>query len=138
MRMRSVAALQADQRQLFVSHLSTSARSIHEFDGHACAEPVPWRGWQRVAVAFGNEHRGASGALLAAADASFVIPMVGFTSSLNISVACGMSLAHFLRVSTPTPLSPDVQEDVLARWLVLKVLRAKEILGAAGVHVPDL
>ena len=39
-----------------------------------------------VALVFGNERRGVSPGLLEAADASFYLPMAGFTQSFNISV----------------------------------------------------
>ena len=46
-----------------------------------------------VALAFGNERRGCSRALVAAGDGTFFLPMSGFTQSFNIGVAVAMSLA---------------------------------------------
>jgi tRNA (guanosine-2'-O-)-methyltransferase len=45
-----------------------------------------------VALVFGNEHRGVSEQALAHADARYVIPMRGFSQSLNVSVAAAVSL----------------------------------------------
>jgi len=45
-----------------------------------------------VALAFGNEHAGMSSELLSHLDANFTIPQHGFVQSLNISVACAVSL----------------------------------------------
>ena len=45
-----------------------------------------------VALLFGNEHRGMSDEALALVDGNFIIPQSGLTKSLNISVACAVSL----------------------------------------------
>ncbi len=47
----------------------------------------------KVALVFGNEHRGVSDDALALADATYAIPMRGFVQSLNVSVAAAISLA---------------------------------------------
>ena len=51
-----------------------------------------------VALVFGNERRGVSPGLLEAADASFYLPMAGFTQSFNISVP-----ARHLTAAPPPP-----------------------------------
>jgi tRNA (guanosine-2'-O-)-methyltransferase len=48
----------------------------------------------KVALVFGNESRGVSDEALARAHARYVIPMRGFSQSLNVSVAAAVSLAH--------------------------------------------
>jgi tRNA (guanosine-2'-O-)-methyltransferase len=52
---------------------------------------------KRVALVFGNEHRGVSEQAAALADAQFMIPMYGMIESLNVSVACAVSLYEALR-----------------------------------------
>jgi tRNA (guanosine-2'-O-)-methyltransferase len=47
---------------------------------------------QKVALVFGNEHSGVSDDIRALADGNFLIPQVGIIKSLNISVACAVSL----------------------------------------------
>lgn len=47
---------------------------------------------QSIALVFGNEHRGMSEDALRLVDGNFVIPQSGLTKSLNISVACAVSL----------------------------------------------
>lgn len=47
---------------------------------------------QPTALLFGNERLGISVEALARSDGNFVIPMVGMVESLNISVACAVSL----------------------------------------------
>jgi tRNA (guanosine-2'-O-)-methyltransferase len=47
----------------------------------------------KVALVFGNEHRGVSADALELADARYAIPMMGFVQSLNVSVAAAISIA---------------------------------------------
>ena len=47
---------------------------------------------QSMALVFGNEHRGMSEEALKLVDGNFIIPQSGLTKSLNISVACAVSL----------------------------------------------
>ena len=47
---------------------------------------------RKVALLFGNEKDGVSDALAALADGKYFIPMAGFSQSLNVSVAAGVSL----------------------------------------------
>lgn len=49
------------------------------------------------ALVFGNEMRGVSEAAIARADATVFIPMQGMVESLNISVACAVSLYEAMR-----------------------------------------
>ncbi|MCM8748671.1 RNA methyltransferase [Thermomicrobiaceae bacterium CFH 74404] len=50
-----------------------------------------------TAFVFGNEQRGVSEEALAAADGNVVVPMMGMVRSLNISVACAVSLYEAVR-----------------------------------------
>jgi tRNA (guanosine-2'-O-)-methyltransferase len=50
-----------------------------------------------VALIFGNEHSGVSEELNALADGNFIIPQVGIIKSLNISVACAVSVYEAYR-----------------------------------------
>ena len=50
-----------------------------------------------VALVFGNEHSGVSDEIIAMADGNFIIPQVGIIKSLNISVACAVSLYEAYR-----------------------------------------
>lgn len=60
--------------------------------------PPPFR--PRVALAFGNEHRGCSKALLSRCDARFFLPQRGFVQSLNLSVAAALAM-HAYAHRTP-------------------------------------
>ncbi len=52
---------------------------------------------QPAALVFGNEQRGVSLAARRSADAAVIIPMHGMVESLNISVACAVSLFEAMR-----------------------------------------
>jgi len=52
---------------------------------------------RKVALVFGNEHRGVSDHAAKNADCRFQIPMRGMIQSLNVSVACAVSLYELLR-----------------------------------------
>ncbi len=64
--------------------------ATHLGDGSKPLESLSFQG--KVALVFGNEHRGVSPEALALADATYAIPMRGFVQSLNVSVAAALSL----------------------------------------------
>ncbi len=78
--------LHSEGFKIYATHLGGSAGSLYDIDLT-----------EKVALVFGNEHRGVSGEAAAQADANFVIPMVGMIQSLNISVACAVSLYEAMR-----------------------------------------
>jgi len=55
---------------------------------------------QSVALVFGNETFGVSDETMSRCDSSFLIPQVGIIKSLNISVACAVSLYEAFRQKT--------------------------------------
>ena len=66
-----------------------------------------------VALVFGNERRGVSPALLAAADATFYLPMAGFTQSFNISVPAPPPPRPLTAASPPPPPPPSSSSTLL-------------------------
>lgn len=50
-----------------------------------------------IALVFGNEHSGVSEEIRVKADGNFIIPQVGIIQSLNISVACAVTLYEAYR-----------------------------------------
>jgi tRNA (guanosine-2'-O-)-methyltransferase len=52
---------------------------------------------QKVAIFFGQEHDGLSKQVIDSADEFLIIPMYGFTESLNISVACAVTIYEAMR-----------------------------------------
>jgi len=71
---------------ILTTHLSSDALSLHSIDFS-----------QSIALVFGNEHSGVSDEIRALADGNFVIPQVGIIQSLNISVACAVTLYEAFR-----------------------------------------
>ena len=53
-----------------------------------------------IALVFGNEHSGVSDEIRALADGDLIIPQVGIIQSLNISVACAVTLYEAFRQKT--------------------------------------
>jgi tRNA (guanosine-2'-O-)-methyltransferase len=71
---------------------------------------------QPTALIFGNEHRGVSRAAIDGADATLFIPMQGMVESLNISVACAVSLYEAMRqrIAAGMYAQPQLSESELA------------------------
>ena len=80
------AALREKFDKIFTTHLSSDAIGLHEIDFT-----------QKVALVFGNEHGGVSEETIALSDGNFIIPQVGIIKSLNISVACAVSVYEAYR-----------------------------------------
>jgi tRNA (guanosine-2'-O-)-methyltransferase len=98
---------------ILTTHLSSSAVSLFEID---FTNPV--------ALVFGNEHDGVSEEIRELADGNFVIPQVGMIRSLNISVACAVSLyeafrqkqaaAHYDKIK----LTETDQQELWKNWSI--------------------
>ena len=71
---------------ILTTYLSSDAISLYEIDFT-----------KSVALIFGNEHEGVSEEIRALADGNFNIPQAGMIRSLNISVACAVSLYEAFR-----------------------------------------
>lgn len=68
------------------THLSQTAKSMYELDlVHS------------IALVFGNEKSGLSDDILPYLDTNFIIPQFGLVQSLNISVACAVTLFEMSR-----------------------------------------
>lgn len=80
------AALRKKYHRILTTHLSADAVSLYNLDLT-----------QSTALVFGNEHSGVSDEIRSLADGNFIIPQVGMIQSLNISVACAVSLYEALR-----------------------------------------
>jgi tRNA (guanosine-2'-O-)-methyltransferase len=80
------AALRKKYSTILTTHLSTDAVSLYGLDLT-----------RSVALVFGNEHSGVSEEMIGLADGNFIIPQVGMIRSLNISVACAVSLYEAFR-----------------------------------------
>lgn len=72
--------------RVYTTHLADDAVSLYDMNLT-----------ESVALVFGNEHTGVSDEIRAIADGNFLIPQMGIISSLNISVACAVSLYEAFR-----------------------------------------
>ncbi len=83
-----------------------------------------------TALLFGNEDDGISPEALALADGNFLIPQVGFAESLNISVACAVTLFEAKRQRAAkgfygehSKFSADQQAQLFERWEAMLKLK---------------
>lgn len=79
-------ALRKRYTRILTTHLSADAVSLYALDLT-----------QSTALVFGNEHAGVSDEIRALCDGNFAIPQVGMIQSLNVSVACAVSLYEAFR-----------------------------------------
>ena len=79
-------ALRGKYKKILTTHLSSDAVSLHTIDFT-----------QPIALVFGNEHSGVSEEIRNMADGNFIIPQAGIIRSLNISVACAVTLYEAYR-----------------------------------------
>ena len=78
--------LHAEGFTIYATRLDETARPLYSFDLTA-----------KTALVFGNEHAGVSDEAAVHADATIMIPMMGMIQSLNVSVACAVTLYEALR-----------------------------------------
>ena len=101
------ATLRREGFTIYATRLDTEAVSLYDLDLT-----------KKVALVFGNEHRGVSDEAAQKADANFNIPMMGMIQSLNISVACAVSLYEALRqrLAQGHYDSPKLTPEELEHW----------------------
>ncbi len=109
----AMGALRARGYHIWASRLAPNAIPLDEVD---LSRPA--------AFFFGNEHEGLSEEAIRHADNLFVIPMVGFVQSLNVSVAAAITLYHTTHrareeVGPAYFLSLEEQRHLLRRWIRL-------------------
>ncbi|HEY4150981.1 MAG TPA: RNA methyltransferase [Chitinophagaceae bacterium] len=105
------AALRKSYSRILTTHLSSDALSLHDIDFT-----------QSIALVFGNEHSGVSDEIRALADGNFIIPQMGIIRSLNISVACAVTVYEAMRQKTAAghyarrSLEPERFGQLLNEW----------------------
>ena len=90
-------------------------------------DALPIEAWdfsQPTALVVGNEHAGASDAMLAAADAALLLPLDGFVQSYNVSVAAALALYHARRDRLARGPHADLADDERQRLVAHYVARA--------------
>jgi tRNA (guanosine-2'-O-)-methyltransferase len=80
------ARLHSEGFLIYATRLDDRAQSLYDLDLT-----------RKVAIVFGNEHRGVSDEAAQEADGIIQIPMLGMIQSLNVSVACAIVLYEALR-----------------------------------------
>lgn len=80
------AHVRKNYQQVWSTHLSESSKDLYELDLT-----------QSTALLFGNERDGITEQSLAHSDGNFLIPQFGMVKSLNISVACAVTLYEAMR-----------------------------------------
>jgi tRNA (guanosine-2'-O-)-methyltransferase len=79
-------AVRKNFSKILTTHLSSDAVQLYDIDFT-----------DSVALVFGNEHSGVTDECRALADGNFIIPQMGIIQSLNISVACAVSIYEAMR-----------------------------------------
>ena len=98
---------------ILTTHLSSDAVSLHDLE---LTKPI--------ALVFGNEHSGVSDDIRALADGNFIIPQVGIIRSLNISVACAVTLYEAFRQKNKAGhynrdnMDNVMKQELLEKWAI--------------------
>jgi len=85
-REKCLKTIRSKYDKIYCTHLSADAKPLYDLDLTGS-----------VALVFGNERDGVSREMLDRCDGNFVIPQVGMIESLNVSVACAISLYEAFR-----------------------------------------
>ena len=88
------------RKEILTTGMSNEARSLYAID---FTEPI--------AIVFGNEHAGVSEEAILKADGNMLIPQVGMIQSLNISVACAVTLYEAFRQRSINGMYDSIQMD---------------------------
>lgn len=104
-------ALRNNYQRILTTHLSSDAVSLYDINFT-----------ESIALVFGNEHSGVSEEIRALADGNFIIPQMGIIQSLNISVACAVSIYEAYRQKKAAgqydtaSMPPERREQLLQEW----------------------
>lgn len=83
---KCLASLRKKYDKIFATYLGKDSKSLYDLNLT-----------ESVALVFGNERLGVSEEIVNLVDGNFIIPQVGIIKSLNISVACAVSLYEAYR-----------------------------------------
>lgn len=106
-----LAEVRKRYQRIYTTHLAANSVGLHALNLT-----------ESVALVFGNEHSGVTDELIAHADGNFIIPQVGMIKSLNISVACAVTLYEAYRQKAAAghyqqPRLPQAQRAALEqKW----------------------
>lgn len=105
------AELRKHYDKILATHLSSDAIGLHEINFT-----------EKIALVFGNEHSGVTEETLALSDGNFIIPQVGIIKSLNISVACAVTVYEAFRQKqvaghyNAPQLKPERYQELRHSW----------------------
>jgi tRNA (guanosine-2'-O-)-methyltransferase len=93
---------------ILTTHLSSESVNLYSIDF-----------LKSTALVFGNEHDGVSEEVRLLADGNFIIPQMGIIQSLNISVACAVSLYEAFRQKSIAGhyRSPSLTEERMSQLM---------------------
>lgn len=103
-----IKALRESYDKVLTTSFTTDAVNLYELDLT-----------QKLALVFGNEKDGVSEEIKTISDGHFIIPQVGMIKSLNISVACAVTLYEAYRQKQ---LAGDYEQTHLPEHQVQKLL----------------
>ncbi len=112
-----IPVLRSHYNKIYTTHLSTDAADLYDIDFTK----------ESIALVFGNEHDGVSEEMRSLADGNMIIPQVGMIQSLNISVACAISIYEAYRQKKNAghyeqpSLSEERMQEIKAVWSKPKV-----------------
>ena len=103
-------ALRNNYEVVLTTHLSSKSIDLFNIDFT-----------KSIALVFGNEHSGVSNEANALADGNFIIPQMGIIQSLNISVACAVTIyeayrqkslaGHYEKSTMPEPQMQSLRKQ---------------------------
>ena len=105
------AELRKKYSKILTTHLSSDAVNLYNIN---FVNPL--------ALVFGNEHSGVSEEIRKLSDGNFIIPQIGIIRSLNISVACAVTLYEAFRQKAlaghydKTKLNGEVLKELMDKW----------------------
>lgn len=103
--------LRKKYNRILTTHLAGNSVNLYDIDFT-----------ESIALVFGNEHSGVSEDIRNLADGNFIIPQMGIIRSLNISVACAVSLYEAYRQKSNAghysrqKLSTALQQELFQSW----------------------
>lgn len=124
---RWLELIKHESTEACVESLRTRGYRVYVASMEGGTSPEALAAIERVAVVFGNEHKGPSPAMRSAADGTYAIPMVGFVESLNVSVASAITLYVAAR-GRHGDLDDDAKMEIRARFLMATVRDAERVL----------
>jgi len=104
--------LRKEGKTILTTHMAEDSKDLYELDFSG-----------PIALVFGNEHDGITKEAVEKADGNFIIPQMGMIRSLNVSVACAVTLYEVYRQRalkghySSAKFSSDELMSLRAEWL---------------------